>query len=37
MDGIYYVDPRPEMIADPRLRKEIEDFQYFLAHDIWQF
>ncbi|MCP5096331.1 MAG: hypothetical protein GY943_12335 [Chloroflexi bacterium] len=36
MDGVYYVDPRPEMVADPRLKNEIDDFQYFLTHDIWQ-
>jgi hypothetical protein len=37
MDGVYYVDPRPEMVADPRLRQEIDDFQHFLVQDIWQF
>lgn len=36
MDGVYYVDPRPEMLNDPRLSNEIDDFQYFLTHDIWQ-
>jgi hypothetical protein len=35
MDGVYYVDPRPEMVADPRLRNEIDNFQHFLVHDIW--
>ncbi|MCB9419588.1 MAG: hypothetical protein H6667_07280 [Ardenticatenaceae bacterium] len=36
MNGVYYVDPRPEMINDPRLSNEIDNFQYFLAHDIWR-
>lgn len=36
MNGVYYVDPRPEMIRDPRLSREIDDFQHFIAHDIWQ-
>jgi hypothetical protein len=35
LDGVYYVDPRPEMIADERLREEISDFQQFLTHDLW--
>jgi hypothetical protein len=35
MDGVYYVDPRPEMITDPRLRNEIDDFQHFVTEDIW--
>lgn len=35
LDGVYYVDPRPEMIADERLRREISSFQHFLIHDLW--
>ena len=35
LNGVYYVDPRPEMRSDPRLRSEINDFQHFLSHDIW--
>lgn len=35
LDGVYYVDPRPEMIADERLRREIDSFQHFLVHDLW--
>jgi len=35
LDGVYYVDPRPKMIADDRLREEISDFQHFLTHDLW--
>jgi hypothetical protein len=35
LDGVYYVDPRPEMITDKRLREEISDFQHFLTHDLW--
>jgi len=37
MSGVYYVDPRPEMVSDPRLNREIQDFQQFLAHDLWRF
>ena len=36
MNGVYYVDPRPEMLADPRLSQEIGDFQQFLAVDLWR-
>jgi len=35
LDGVYYVDPRPRMVTDERLREEISDFQHFLAHDLW--
>jgi hypothetical protein len=35
LDGVYYVDPRPDMITDERLREEISDFQHFLTHDLW--
>jgi len=35
LDGVYYVDPRPEMVTDERLREEISDFQNFLVHDLW--
>jgi hypothetical protein len=36
LNGVYYVDPRPEMFSDPRLSNEIDNFQNFIAHDIWQ-
>ena len=36
LDGVYYVDPRPEMIVNERLREQISDFQKFLVHDLWQ-
>jgi hypothetical protein len=35
MSGVYYVDPRPEMLTNLRLKSEISDFQHFLTHDIW--
>jgi hypothetical protein len=35
LDGVYYVDPRPEMVTDSRLRSEITDFQRFVIGDIW--
>ena len=35
LDGVYYVDPRPEMLTDLRLREQIGDFQTFLLRDLW--
>lgn len=35
LDGVYYVDPRPEMMVNARLREQIFDFQQFLVRDIW--
>jgi hypothetical protein len=35
LDGVYYVDPRPEMLQDERLREQISDFQQFLVRDLW--
>jgi hypothetical protein len=35
LDGVYYVDPRPEMTTNPRLREQIFDFQQFLLRDMW--
>jgi len=35
LDGVYYVDPLPEMTNDARLRAQIFDFQKFLVHDLW--
>jgi hypothetical protein len=35
LNGVYYIDPRPEMMNDPRLKNEIGDFQRFLTQDIW--
>jgi hypothetical protein len=36
LDGVYYVDPRPEMAANERLREQISDFQTFLVRDLWR-
>ena len=36
LDGVYYVDPRPEMLTNDRLREQIRDFQAFLVKDLWQ-
>jgi hypothetical protein len=36
LDGVYYVDPRPEMLTDERLRDQIDDFQTFLIRDLWR-
>lgn len=35
LDGVYYVDRRPEMVANERLREQIGDFQKFLVRDLW--
>jgi hypothetical protein len=35
LDGVYYVDPRPEMFTNDRLREQIHNFQEFLLTDIW--
>jgi hypothetical protein len=35
LDGVYYVDPRPEMRMDEKLREQIRDFQTFLVRDLW--
>ncbi len=35
LDGVYYVDPRPEMITNKRLFEQIHDFQQFLVRDLW--
>jgi len=36
LDGVYYVDPRPEMVSNERLREQISDFQTFLVRDLWR-
>ena len=35
LDGVYYVDPRPDMVEDHQLREQIKDFQQFLVKDLW--
>lgn len=35
LDGIYYVDPLPEMLSDQKLREQVFDFQQFLIRDLW--
>lgn len=35
LDGVYYVDPRPEKVVTERLREQISDFQQFLVRDLW--
>ncbi len=35
MDGVYYVDPRPEMSNNERLREQISSFQELLVNDLW--
>ena len=37
LDGVYYVDPRPEMIVNEKLKEQIRDFQVFLTRDLWVF
>lgn len=35
LDGVYYVDPRPDMIMNEKLREQIFNFQQFLTKDLW--
>jgi hypothetical protein len=35
LDGVYYVDPRPEMTVNQKLREQVRDFQQFLIQDLW--
>lgn len=35
LDGVYYVDPRPEMTVNAKLREQVRDFQQFLIQDMW--
>jgi hypothetical protein len=35
LDGVYYVDPRPNMIMGGRLSKEVSQFSKFLTDDLW--
>ncbi len=35
LDGVYYVDPRPEMVTNHKLREQISDFQVLLMQDLW--
>ena len=37
LDGVYYVDPRPEMSVNAKLKEQIRDFQTFLIRDLWVF
>jgi hypothetical protein len=37
LDGVYYVDPRPEMTVNEKLKEQIRDFQEFLVKDLWIF
>ena len=35
LDGVYYVDPRPDMLTNPRLTKHIHRIEQFLTRDMW--
>lgn len=35
LDGVYYVDPRPDMQSNERLREQIRDLTQLLTQDIW--
>jgi hypothetical protein len=35
LDGVYDVDPRPEMVTQQLLSEQIRDFQHFLVTDLW--
>lgn len=36
LDGVYYVDPRPEMVTNERLKEQIKDFQKFIVSELWE-
>jgi hypothetical protein len=36
LDGVYYVDPLPDMKINPLLADQIKDFQTFLVSDLWR-
>ncbi|WP_141727657.1 hypothetical protein [Thermogemmatispora onikobensis] len=35
LEGVYYVDYRPELGADQRLQGQVKSFQDLLFHDLW--
>jgi hypothetical protein len=35
LDGVYYVDPRPNMVTDARLSREVSEFSKLLVDDLW--
>ena len=35
LDGVYYVDPRPDMLTNPRLLQHIHKIEQFLTRDMW--
>ena len=35
LDGVYYVDPRPDMLNNAALSQEISDFGKLITHDLW--
>ena len=35
LDDVYYVDPRPNMITDERLSRQVSRFSKFLTEDLW--
>lgn len=35
LDGVYYIDPRPDMETNKRLAEYISNFQQFLVKDLW--
>ena len=36
LDGVYYVDPRPEMVTDDQLSSRISGVEQFLLNDLWR-
>ena len=37
LDGVYYCDIRPNMLADELLKKHIRTIDYFFCNDIWTY
>lgn len=37
LDGVYYCDIRPNMVAEPILKDHIKTFDHFIFSDMWRF
>jgi len=37
LDGVYYLDPRPNMLSDIFLSKYIQTFDHLICEDIWKY
>lgn len=37
LDGVYYLDIRPNMLTDNTLKEHVKTFDHFLLKDVWKF